>query len=104
LKKSKHLIALKVFPISFPSYKDRQENIRVIDPYQSEKATGAIMKVIEYPGVSIMVFCLEGALSFIYLFDKECVINMLEKRIPRKLDKNIAAFRAGYETAEGMEK
>jgi len=60
------------------------------------------MKAIEYPGVSVMVFCLECALSFIYLFDKEC--NMLEKRIPRKLDKNIAAFRAGYETAEGMEK
>ena len=29
---------------------------------------------------------------------------MLEKHIPRELDKNIAAFRAGYETAEGMDK
>ena len=60
------------------------------------------MKVIEYPGVSIMVFCLEGALSFIYLFDKECVINMLEKRIPRKLDKNIATFYAGYKIVKGI--
>ncbi|GAJ23869.1 unnamed protein product, partial [marine sediment metagenome] len=45
-----------------------------------------------------------GALSFISSFDKESMINMLEKHIPRELDKNIAAFRAGYETAEGMDK
>jgi indolepyruvate ferredoxin oxidoreductase beta subunit len=43
-----------------------------------------------------------GALSFISSFDKESVINMLKKHIPRELDKNIAAFRAGYKTAEGM--
>jgi len=58
------------------------------------------MKAIEYPGVSVMVFCLECALSFIYLFDKEC--NMLEKRIPRKLDKNIATFYAGYKIVKGI--
>jgi indolepyruvate ferredoxin oxidoreductase beta subunit len=45
-----------------------------------------------------------GALSFISSFDKESVVNMLRKHIPRELDKNIAAFRAGYETAEGMDK
>jgi Pyruvate/2-oxoacid:ferredoxin oxidoreductase gamma subunit len=45
-----------------------------------------------------------GALSFISSFDKESVINMLRKHIPRELDKNIAAFRAGYQTAEGMDK
>jgi Pyruvate/2-oxoacid:ferredoxin oxidoreductase gamma subunit len=27
---------------------------------------------------------------------------MLKKHIPRELDKNIAAFRAGYDRAEGM--
>jgi Pyruvate/2-oxoacid:ferredoxin oxidoreductase gamma subunit len=43
-----------------------------------------------------------GALSFISSFDKEFVIDILKKHIPRELDKNIAAFRAGYETAEGM--
>jgi len=43
-----------------------------------------------------------GALSFISSFDKEFVINMLKKHIPRELDKNIAAFRAGYDRAEGM--
>jgi indolepyruvate ferredoxin oxidoreductase beta subunit len=45
-----------------------------------------------------------GALSFISSFDKESVINILKKYIPRELDKNIAAFRAGYKTAEGMDK
>ena len=45
-----------------------------------------------------------GALSFISSFDKESVINILKKHIPRELDKNIAAFYAGYKTAEGMDK
>jgi indolepyruvate ferredoxin oxidoreductase beta subunit len=43
-----------------------------------------------------------GALSFISSFDKESVINMLSKHIPHELDKNIAAFRAGYKIVEGM--
>ena len=45
-----------------------------------------------------------GALSFISSFDKESVINILKKHIPRELDKNIAAFYAGYKTAEGIVK
>ena len=45
-----------------------------------------------------------GVLSSISSFDKEFVINILRKHIPRELDKNIAAFCAGYETAEGMDK
>ena len=45
-----------------------------------------------------------GALSFISSFDKILVINILKKHIPRELDKNMAAFYAGYEIAEGMDK
>jgi len=45
-----------------------------------------------------------GALSFVSSFDKEFMLEVLKKSIPRELDKNIAAFRAGYETAEGMDK
>ena len=45
-----------------------------------------------------------GAVSFISSFDKKFVINILKKHIPRELDKNIAAFYAGYETVEGMDK
>jgi indolepyruvate ferredoxin oxidoreductase beta subunit len=45
-----------------------------------------------------------GALSRISSFDKEFVINILKKHIPRELEKNIAAFYAGYKTAEGMDR
>jgi len=45
-----------------------------------------------------------GALSFIASFDKILVVNILKKHIPRELDKNMAAFYAGYQTAEGMNK
>jgi indolepyruvate ferredoxin oxidoreductase beta subunit len=43
-----------------------------------------------------------GALSFVSSFDKEFIINLLKKDIPRELDKNIAAFNSGYQAAEGM--
>jgi len=43
-----------------------------------------------------------GALSFISSFDKEFIINLLKKDIPRELDKNIAAFNRGYKAAEGI--
>jgi len=39
------------------------EDIKIIDPYQSEKATDAIMKAIEYPGVSVIVSRRECALQ-----------------------------------------
>lgn len=39
------------------------EDIKVIDPYQSEKATDAIMKAIEYPGISVIVSRRECALQ-----------------------------------------
>ena len=39
------------------------EYIQIIDPYQSKKATDAIMKAIEYPGVSVVVSRRECALQ-----------------------------------------
>jgi indolepyruvate ferredoxin oxidoreductase alpha subunit len=39
------------------------EDIKIIDPYQSEKATDAIMKAMEYPGVSAVVSRRECALQ-----------------------------------------
>lgn len=39
------------------------EDIKIIEPYQSEKATDAIMKAIEYPGVSVVVSRRECALQ-----------------------------------------
>jgi indolepyruvate ferredoxin oxidoreductase alpha subunit len=39
------------------------EDIQIIDPYQSNKATDAIAKAIEYPGVSVIVSRRECALQ-----------------------------------------
>jgi len=39
------------------------KDIRIIDPYQSEKAIESIMKAIEYPGVSVVVSRRECALQ-----------------------------------------
>jgi len=62
-------------------------------------------KIASEAGLSIAEnMVLLGALSFVSSFDKESVINMLKKHIPREIDKNIAAFRAGYKTAAGMDK
>jgi len=43
-----------------------------------------------------------GALSFVSYFDKEFMEEILEKSIPREVDKNILAFNEGYKIAEGM--
>ena len=45
-----------------------------------------------------------GALSFVFSFDKEFMLEVLKKSIPREIKKNIAAFNEGYKTAEGMDK
>ena len=45
-----------------------------------------------------------GALSFVSSFDKEFMLEVLKKSIPREIKKNIAAFNEGYKTAEGMDK
>ena len=43
-----------------------------------------------------------GALSFISSFDKEFMLEVLKKSIPREIKKNIAAFNEGYKAAEGI--
>ena len=45
-----------------------------------------------------------GELSFVSSFDKEFMLEVLKKSIPREIKKNIAAFNEGYKTAEGMDK
>ena len=43
-----------------------------------------------------------GALSFVSSFDKEFMLEVLKKSIPREIKKNIAAFNEGYKAAEGI--
>jgi len=43
-----------------------------------------------------------GIITYFSSFDKESMLDVLKKNIPRELDKNIAAFNRGYKVAEGM--
>ena len=42
-----------------------------------------------------------GAITLLSDFDKELMIEVLKKNVPRQIEKNISAFLAGYKIAEG---
>ena len=99
----------RIYPIDMMSHPEKYpQDEEITKLFKEAKAkiiwidAGKIAREAELPIAENIV--LLGALSFISSFDKESVINILKKHIPRELDKNIAAFRAGYETAEGMNK
>ncbi len=99
----------RIYPIDIMSHPEKYpQEEEITKLFKEAKAkiiwidAGKIAREAELPIAENIV--LLGALSFISSFDKESVINILKKHIPRELDKNIAAFRAGYETAEGMNK
>jgi indolepyruvate ferredoxin oxidoreductase beta subunit len=97
----------RIYPIDLMAHPEKYpQDEEIIRLFKKTKAkiiwvdAGKIALEVGLPIAENMV--LLGALSFISSFDKEFVIDILKKHIPRELDKNIAAFRAGYETAEGM--
>ena len=99
----------RIYPIDLMSHPEKYpQDEEITRLFKKAKAkiiwidAGEIASEVGLPIAENIV--LLGALSFISLFDKESVMNMLRKHIPRELDKNIAAFYAGYETAEGMDK
>jgi len=99
----------RIYPIDMMSHPEKYpQDKEIIRLFKKVKAkiiwvdAGKIASEAGLPIAENMV--LLGALSFVSYFDKEFVINILRKHIPRELDKNIAAFYAGYETAEGMDK
>ncbi len=99
----------RIYPIDMMTHPEKYpQDEEIIRLFKEAKAkiiwidAGKIASETGLPIVENIV--LLGALSFISSFDKESVINVLKKHIPRELDKNIAAFCAGYETAEGMDK
>ena len=99
----------RIYPIDLMAHPEKYpQDEEIIRLFKKAKAkiiwidAGKIASEAGLPIAENMV--LLGALSFVSLFDKEFVINILRKHIPRELDKNIAAFRAGYKTAEGMDK
>ena len=99
----------RIYPIDIMSHPEKYPQEEEITKLFKEAKAKIIWidagKIAREAGLPIAEnIVLLGALSFISSFDKESVINILKKHIPRELDKNIAAFRAGYETAEGMNK
>jgi indolepyruvate ferredoxin oxidoreductase beta subunit len=99
----------KVYPIDIMTHPEKYPREKEIEELFKETKAKLMWidaeKIASEVGLPIAEnIVLLGALSFISSFDKMSVINTLRKHIPRELDKNIAAFRAGYETAEGMEK
>jgi len=99
----------RIYPIDIMSHPEKYPQEEEITKLFKEAKAKIIWidagKIAREAGLPIAEnIVLLGALSFISSFVKESVINILKKHIPRELDKNIAAFRAGYETAEGMNK
>jgi len=99
----------RIYPIDMMAHSEKYpKDEEITKLFKKAKAkiiwidAGKIASEIGLPIAENIV--LLGALSFISSFDKEFVINILRKHIPRELDKNIAAFCAGYETAKGMDK
>jgi len=99
----------RVYPIDLMAHPEKYpQDEEITRLFKEAKAkiiwidAGKIASEARLPIAENMV--LLGALSFISSFDKEFVINIFKKHIPRELDKNIASFYAGYETAEGMDK
>jgi len=99
----------KIYPIDIMTHPEKYPREKEIEELFKETKAKLIWidaeKIASEAGLPIAEnIVLLGALSFISSFDKMSVINILRKHIPRELDKNITAFRAGYETAEGMDK
>jgi indolepyruvate ferredoxin oxidoreductase beta subunit len=99
----------RIYPIDMMAHPEKYpQDEEVIKLFKEAKAKIIWIdaaKIAREAGLPIAEnIVLLGALSFISSFDKKFVINILKKHIPRELNKNIAAFYAGYETIEGINK
>jgi len=99
----------RIYPIDMMAHPEKYpQDEEIIRLFKEAKVkimwieTKKIATEIGLPVAENMV--LLGALSFVSSFDKKFMLEILKKSIPREIDKNIAAFRVGYETAEGMDK
>jgi indolepyruvate ferredoxin oxidoreductase beta subunit len=99
----------RIYPIDMMAYPEKYpQDEEVVKLFKKAKAkiiwidAGKIAREAGLPIAENIV--LLGALSFIASFDKILIVNILKKHIHRDLDKNITAFYAGYQTAEGLNK
>jgi len=101
-RKKVYPMDMMTHPEKYPQEKEIKELFKKVKSKIIWMEAEKIAAKIGLPVAENMV--LLGALSFVSSFDKEFMLEVLKKSIPHELDKNIAAFRAGYETAEGMDR
>ncbi|MHC2994648.1 MAG: 2-oxoacid:acceptor oxidoreductase family protein [Candidatus Atribacteria bacterium] len=97
----------KLYPIDIMTHPEKypkeEEIVRLFEEAKAKIIWIDAAKIASEVGLPIAEnIVLLGALSLISSFNKELIINILKKNIPRELDKNIAAFNKGYKVAEGM--
>ena len=98
-----------IYPIDMMSHPEKYpQDEEIVGLFKKAKAKIIRIdaaKIAKEKGLPIAEnIVLLGALSFVASFNKESVMIILRENIHRELDKNIAAFCAGYEIAEGMVK
>lgn len=97
----------KIYPIDTMTHPEKYPHEKEIEKLFQEAKTKIIWidaeKIASEIGLPLAEnMVLLGALSFIAFFDKQFILKILTKSIPRELDKNIAAFKAGYKVAKGI--
>jgi len=97
----------KVYPIDIMTHPEKYPHEKEIEKLLQETKAKVIWvdaeKIATEIGLSVVEnMVLLGALSFVSCFDKKFMLKILTKRIPRELEKNIAAFNTGYKVAKGM--
>ncbi|HBY57159.1 MAG TPA: hypothetical protein DEG96_04785 [Candidatus Atribacteria bacterium] len=96
----------RIYPIDMMAHPEKYpQDEEIIRLFKESKAriiwidAGKIASEVGLPLAENIV--LLGVITYLSSFDKEVMLAVLKKHIPYELDKNIAAFKQGYEVAEG---
>jgi len=97
----------KVYPIDIMTNPEKYPQEKEIEKLFKETKAKVIWLEAEKIATEIGLpvaenMVLLGALSFVSSFDKEFMVEILKKSIPREVEKNILAFNEGYKAVEGM--
>ena len=97
----------KVYPIDIMTNPEKYPHEKEIEKLFKETKAKVLWleaeKIVTEIGIPMAEnMVLLGALSFISSFDKEFMVEILKKSIPREVEKNILAFNEGYKAVEGM--
>ena len=99
----------KVYPIDLMTHPEKYPTIQEIETLFKKTNAKIIWinakKVAAEMGLPVAEnMVLLGALSFVVFFNKNLLLEILKKNIPREVEKNLHAFHEGYRIAEGIKK